>query len=170
MLRKKFGIQKKLNNLNVNHFAQSIDKLNLNNKRVYTVSPKKAFSDSFFVIYLGSSCHVFLAGFSSLAAMTRTKVRPYVLCLKARLHKSAVHSGLLKARLNQSAVHSGPLKARLHFISVQLSSETQGQLVGRNEVNRAEIVAAKVFKKSGKSPWETSLSAPFPNGSANAGF
>ena len=40
---------------------------------------------------------------------------------------------------------------------------------GQNEVNRAEIVAAKVFKKSGKSPLETSLSRPFPNASANAG-
>ena len=38
-----------------------------------------------------------------------------------------------------------------------VSSETQGQQIGQNEVNRAEIVAAKVFYKS-ISPWETSLS------------
>ena len=36
-----------------------------------------------------------------------------------------------------------------------VSSETQGQQIGQNEVNRAEIVAAKVFYKS-ISPWETS--------------
>ena len=38
-----------------------------------------------------------------------------------------------------------------------VSSETQGQQIGQNEVNRAEIVAAKVFYKS-ISSWETSLS------------
>ena len=45
----------------------------------------------------------------------------------------------------------------------------RGSWSGRNEVNPAKIVAAKDFKKSGKSPRETSLSRSFPNGSANAG-
>ena len=49
------------------------------------------------------------------------------------------------------------------------SSETQGQLVGANKVNQAEIVAMKVFNKSRKSPWETNRSRLFPNGSVNAG-
>ena len=48
-----------------------------------------------------------------------------------------------------------------------VSSESQGQQIGQNEVNRAEIVAAKVFYKS-ISPWETSLSRPFLSDSANA--
>ena len=40
---------------------------------------------------------------------------------------------------------------------------------GQNEVNRGEIEVTKVFMKSGKSPWGTSHSRPFPNASANAG-
>ena len=46
---------------------------------------------------------------------------------------------------------------------------SRGSKSGRNDVNWAEIAAAKAFKKSGESPWETSLSRPFPNGSVNAG-
>ena len=41
---------------------------------------------------------------------------------------------------------------------------------GGDELNRAEIIVTKVFKKSGKSPLETSLSRLFPNATTNAGY
>ena len=82
--------------------------------------------------------------------------------LHVKVEKSAIEG---KGRLN-FAVNACPEdNSRLQSILGDPGAVSSGQ----NEVNRAEIVAVKVFYKSDKSPWEMSLSKPFPNGSANAG-
>jgi len=104
-------------------------------------------------------------------AVWQTFSKFVVVYWKNRLKAITIYSSINS--LNQ--FHLGVLKifgVREKVVSHNFSpsSETQGQLIeARGKKISATNGFMKVYKDVRKSPWEPTLTRPFPNGSANAG-
>lgn len=114
--------------------------------RIVRAFTSSAFYDCFVVLSLCFSCHVLLVGFCTSAALTSfyvfvLKIRSCILRpqLKARLHQSAVHSGLRAVQLKGSEAYKISILHGFVLNSDKTAARSMRSLRSKNCLQQATI-------------------------------